>query len=162
MKQLSKSLLLMLTFVVSVIAVIFNPESLQAATSESVAKTPPPPLEMSIEGYFDPSYKYLDQGDSTIIDKGNRTAQINVTTIAKQTVASIGATIYLEKWTGTAWITVSTTPASISENNTSYFDGYAIMSTASGYYYRARTLHWVSHNGVYEQGERVTNAILAK
>ena len=42
------------------------------------------------------------------------------------------------------------------------FNGYAVYGIVSGYYSRARTVHWVSHNGVYEQGERVTNTILAK
>jgi hypothetical protein len=123
-------------------------------------KTSPPPGEMYIEGFFDPSFNYLDQGDSNILDKGNQTAEVSVSTTAKQTVASIGATIYLEKWTGTVWIQVGS--QTISASNKMLFNGYSIFNTISGYYYRARTVHWVSHNGVYEQGERITNTILTK
>ena len=161
MKQMYKSLFVMIAFILS-FALIVPPEALHAAKSNNTeAKTPPPPSEFYIEGFFDPSFKYLDQGESNTLDKGNQTAEITVTTVAKQTVASIGATIYLEKWTGSAWVQVGT-PAQLSSSNKMQFNGYAVYGIVSGYYYRARTVHWVSHNGVYEQGERVTNTSLAK
>ncbi|MFC5648737.1 hypothetical protein ACFPYJ_06265 [Paenibacillus solisilvae] len=159
MKQVSKSIFLIFTLLIS-ITTISTPPSLQAASSKPVAKTSPPPAEISILGFFDPAFKYLDQGDSNTLDKGNETAEIDVSTIAKQTVASIGVNIYLEKWTGSEWVQIGST--SVSASKKIIMSGYAIFGITTGYYYRARTVHWVSHNGVYEQGERYTNTILAR
>ena len=149
-------------FAVVVCSMLLVPPSVTHAAKPSTteAKTPPPPIEITIEGFFDPSFKYLDQGDSNTVDKGNQTAEVTVTTIAKQTVASIGATIYFDKWTGSAWVQVGS--QTVSTSNKMLFNGYAVFGTVSGYYYRARTVHWVSNNGTYEQGNYTSNTILAK
>lgn len=134
--------------------------SLASGLDPSGALTPPPPIIFTPLGFFDPSFIYLDQGDSSIVDNGDQTVTINVSTVAKQTVASIGASIYLEKWSGSAWVQIGS-PAHLSASNKMMFSGYATFNVVSGYYYRARTVHWTSHGGIYEQGERLTNNILA-
>jgi hypothetical protein len=158
MKHFAKSFIVVLTLALG-ITLIVTPQTARAATA---ANTPPPPGKMSIQGFFDPSFKYLDQGNSSILDNGNQTANISVTTVAKQLVASIGANVYLDRWNGSVWVQVNSVPAQLSSSNTNYLDGYCVFSITSGYYYRARTQHWVINNGVYEQGDRTTASILAK
>lgn len=94
------------------------------------------------------------------MDNGDQTVEIKVSTVAKQTVESIGASIYLERWTGSTWLQVGN-PAHLSATKRMMFSGHTTFNVVSGYYYRARTVHWTSHDGVYEQGERLTNTILA-
>ncbi|WP_143089075.1 DUF6147 family protein [Paenibacillus sp. UNC496MF] len=159
MKQLSKLIFLIFTLVI-LITTISIPPSLQASGLKPGVKTSPPPTEISILGFFDPIFKYLDQGDSNTLDRGNENAEIDVSTIAKQTVASIGVNIYLEKWTGSEWVQIGS--STVSASNKMIMSGYAIFRITTGYYYRARTVHWVNHNGTYEQGERYTNTILAR
>jgi hypothetical protein len=118
-----------------------------------------PEPDVGIQGFFDPSFLYLDQGDNSIVNNGNQTITINVTTIAKQTVNSIGATIFFDWWNGSSWVELNSTL--ISDANKKIFGGYATFSAPAGYYYRARTVHWVNHNGVFEQGVRVTATVLA-
>lgn len=153
---------LVFLFAVLVCSMLLVPLAVTHAATPNITepKTPPPPVKMTIQGFFDPSFKYLDQGDSNTVDKGNQTAEVTVSTIAKQTVASIGANIYFDKWTGTAWVQVGST--TVSSSSKMMFNGYAVFSTISGYYYRARTVHWVSNNGTYEQGNYTSNTILAK
>ena len=61
MKQLSKSIFLIFTLLIF-ITTSSTPPSLAAASSKPGAKTSPPPTEISILGFFDPAFKYLDQG----------------------------------------------------------------------------------------------------
>jgi hypothetical protein len=129
------------------------------AAKATTAKTNPPPVLVTPFSIFDPSFEYLSEGESTILDNGDQTARINVSTIAKTTVSSIGATIYLEKWTGSQWIEVSS--KALNASNRMLFSGYAEFNITSGYYYRARTTHWTSQDGVYEHGESITSSILA-
>jgi hypothetical protein len=159
MKNVSKYLMLMFSFILGV-TLLIAPQTMQAASSTSAPKTSPPQTLMTIQGFFDPSYIYLDRGDSSIVDRGDQVAHISVTTYAKKTVASIGVTIYLERYTGSQWIQVGTCP--LSTSNSDHYSGSADMGIVSGYYYRARTVHWTSNSGVYEQGERLSATILAK
>jgi hypothetical protein len=159
MKNVFKSHMLLFSFVL-IVTSFFSPQTSRASTLDKDAKTSPPPTLMTTQGFFDPSFTYLDRGDSSIVDSGNQVAHISVTTYAKQSVASIGVTIYLERWTGSAWVQVGTCP--LSTSNSDHYSGYADMGIVTGYYYRARTIHWTSNSGVYEQGERLTTTILAK
>ncbi|WP_169088574.1 hypothetical protein [Paenibacillus sp. PL91] len=132
-----------------------------AKKNGSGALTTPPTPEFQIMGFFDINNKYLDQGDVSIRDNSNQTATITVTTVAKQSVQKIGATVYLQKWTGTEWIDVGSA-TTLSGDNKSYFSNSVTKTTTSGYYFRTRTLHWINHSGVYEQGELISGHILVK
>ena len=160
MKRFSKLLSSLIAVYLCLSLTVPPGSSLASELNPSGALTSPPPIIFSLLGFFDPSFIYLDQGDSSSVDNGNQTVTINVSTVAKQTVASIGASIYLEKWSGSAWVQVGS-PAHLSASNKMIFAGQTTFSVVSGYYYRARTVHWTSHSGVYEQGERLTNNILA-
>ncbi len=74
----------------------------------STAKTPPPPEEMETMGAFNPNHLYLDNGYGGIEHLGNGAVQISGHTRAKQFVDVVGVKLILQRWTGTAWINVTT------------------------------------------------------
>lgn len=161
MKAVSKFSLTLLTMYLSLLLAL-SPNFVYAShVSQTKDLTPSPPVVIAPQGFFDPSFEFLDQGDSSIIDNGDQTVEVKVSTVAKKSVSSIGASIYLERWTGNSWVQIGH-PALVSASDKMLFSGHATFSVQSGYYYRARTVHWTSHNGVYEQGERLTKTILAQ
>ncbi len=129
-----------------------------ANASQIEAKTSPPPVSLQPYGFFDPSDKYLLDGSVTIA-KNSGKAKISATTYATQVVDSVGFTIYLEKWTGSAWV-ADGQGVTLSGNNKDAYDNYVTKNVESGYYYRAHTVHWVSHGGDYEHGDRYTDSKL--
>ncbi|CAM3636843.1 hypothetical protein [Marinicrinis lubricantis] len=131
----------------------------EASKKESNAPTSPPPTEFQIQGFFDPDFLYLDAGHVSLKDNGNQTFTIHVVTEAKQDVSAIGATVYLQKWTGTEWINRSV--KTVSTTNDWIFSGDLTANVESGYYYRVRVIHYVNHNGTYESGETVSGHLLA-
>ncbi|MFE5321486.1 hypothetical protein ACFQ88_22510 [Paenibacillus sp. NPDC056579] len=148
-------------FLVMLFVISLNPAASYAAEqSGKVALTPPPPKEMQIQSFFDPSNKYLDQGKAFIKDNLNQSVTVSVITEAKSDVTSIGGTVYLQKWTGSEWIDVGS-GTTIQDSNTWYFSGEVVKSVEKGYYFRARVMHWISNNGTYEQGQTTSDYILA-
>lgn len=125
------------------------------------AKTPPPPAQVQIEGIFDPNHKYLLDGSNLISKYDSNTINLGGTTFATQIVETIGVNIHLQKWNGSSWENVGL-GSNYSASNQDRFEKTILRSAESGYYYRVRTIHWVSENGIYEQGERVSDYILLK
>lgn len=131
------------------------------AAEKPAAKTSPPPLEqVQPYSFFDPKHIYLQDG-AVSISKGSKQGNIRITatTYAKKEVESIGVTFYLQKWNGKSWVDVGPGLTSSAKKQDD-FDGAATMEVESGYYYRAHTVHWISSNGVYEQGDRYSDSIL--
>jgi hypothetical protein len=124
------------------------------------ALTPPPPNEFSVESVFDPSQKYLLDGDVGITAETGKVSVFGQTT-ATQNVDSIGVTYYVQKWNGSSWEDYGS-GFTTGTNNTSIYTGTFLKSTTPGYYFRARTIHWVTENGVYEQGELYSGYVLSK
>ncbi|BBH22453.1 hypothetical protein Back11_37980 [Paenibacillus baekrokdamisoli] len=147
-------------FIITLSFILVPTTSFGAVAQRQTPLTSPPPTEIRMQGFFESNNKYLDQGDVSIKDNLDQTVTITVSTVSKSTVSSIGATIYLQKYTGSTWIDVG--PATtITGSNKWYFTGEAKKTTTKGYYFRARTVHWVSNNGTYEQGEITSDYILA-
>src|SRR5690606_4941264 len=101
--------------------------SFASENSSSTALTSPPPIIFMPQGFFDPALNYLDQGDCNIMDNGDQTVEIKVSTVAKQTVESIGASIYLERWTGSTWLQVGN-PAHLSATKRMMFSGHTTFN----------------------------------
>ncbi|WP_163537355.1 hypothetical protein [Gracilibacillus sp. YIM 98692] len=125
------------------------------------AKTPPPVEEMNTEGFFNSNHKYLLDGTNLLSQYDSSYVRLEGTTYAKQIVDSIGITFYLQKWNGSSWEYVGS-GSTYSDSNRDVFDKTVLRYAEKGYYYRLKTKHWISHDGVYEQGEVVSDYILMK
>ena len=112
------------------------------------------------QGYFDPNFKYLESGYNTIQANGNKTITITANTYATQNVQLIGIIIYFDRWDGSSWTNLNYSYQS--DVNIWGYMGGATFYCTPGYYYRGRTVHWVSHNSVYEEGLRVTPSMLCQ
>lgn len=128
--------------------------------SVSLAKTSPPPPEIQIQSAYS-GYTYLQASYRSIKDNLNQTVTITVTTEAKQTVSELGGTVYLQRYTGTQWVDVGS-GNTLKSVDTNYASKSITLTTTSGYYYRARVVHYAKHNGTTEQATEYTDTILAK
>jgi len=127
-----------------------------AAPSGVIALTSAPPIELF--SVFDPSHLYLGSGNSSITPSSGKVT-VSATTFAYTSVDSIGIIFYVEKWDGSSWNTVGS-GSTMGTNNASSYHNLFVKSVDAGYYYRAKTIHWVIHGGKYEQGEVITSSVL--
>jgi hypothetical protein len=109
---------------------------------------------------FNPSHLYLDNG-TVSISATTGMVTVTATTTAGLAVDSIGITFYVQKLNGSTWETVGSGSTTGGNNAASYSNSYSKAVTA-GSTYRARTVHWVIENGVYEEGERFSNSVVGK
>ncbi|TFE29384.1 hypothetical protein [Cohnella luojiensis] len=130
-----------------------------AAESYSLALTSPPPEEKT-QSSFNPSHLYLDNGTNSVVATSG-SITITAETSAVQVVDSIGITFYVQKWNGSAWETIGS-GSTTGGNQLIRYNNSVNKSVTAGYYYRARTIHWVIENGTYEEGERLSNAVLGQ
>jgi hypothetical protein len=117
-----------------------------------------PPAEP--QSVFNPNHLYLDNGTNSI-SASTGSITVSALTTATQIVDSIGITFYVQKWNGSAWEVVGS-GTTMSGNLLIAYSNAITKSVTAGYYYRARTIHWVIENGVYEEGERFSNIVLGK
>lgn len=161
MLKFGKRQITLYTLALLIIFSAFNVTSHAASISDDGAKTPPPPAsQLGILGFFDEDQDYLLDGFNKMSQKSSGKVSITGTTLAYDKVDSIGVTLYLQKWNGSAWknvdtggVTYSTAKKDVYTNGTSY-------TVPTGYYYRLRTVHWVTDDGTYEQGERFSDYLL--
>lgn len=118
-----------------------------------IAKTPPP-----VDNYtslfatkFDPDFDYLESGGGYISYVGNQKVLISGETMGTVHVDMIGVQITLQRWTGTAWVDVYSTPNVVSSQS-AYVYKDAVVGVSEGYYYRVKTTHWTKHGNTTEEG----------
>ncbi|WP_195574395.1 hypothetical protein [Paenibacillus sp. 1001270B_150601_E10] len=149
---------------VTLFVLVFQPTQTLASGSTFLNQIPPSPFSSSIIaplGFFDPSNQYLEQGETKIIDNGDQTVTIEMSTTSYSQVASIGATVTLQMWTGGVWADVGTSTTK-SKSNDWYFKDKVTKVVSRGYYFRVKSTHWINTGSVYEQGVMVSNSILIK
>ena len=127
-----------------------------AAPSEAVALTSAPPIELF--SVFNPNHLHLENGVNSITATTGKVT-VSATTVANKTVDSIGIIFYVQKWNGSSWENVGA-GSTVGTNHDSVYHNTFGKTVEAGYYYRARTIHWVIHNGKYEEGEVITGSIL--
>jgi hypothetical protein len=153
----SRKILTILCFMLG-IAFAFSPTASYAA-SGTKPRTSAPPIMMHTDALYS-GYTYLYSGTTSIKDNLNQTADITITTQSKSTVQEVGGTVYLQEWTGSTWVDVGN-PTTLSLTNTTYCQKVATKTTASGYYFRARVIHFVHQAGKTEEVEEFSDYILA-
>lgn len=121
------------------------------------ALTAPPPVEMNIMS-MNPQNVYLSDATTSIRNSGSSSLQVSANTYASQLVDSIGANMYLQRWTGTLWVDIESS-FERTTNSSSYF-GVKNWGAINGYYYRGKTVHWVKKGSTYEEAVTHSDTIL--
>lgn len=128
-----------------------------SSSAETVAKTAPPPIEFRpLTDYT--GYTYLLSSSRSITDNLNQTASIAVSTRTKSIVDEVGAIVQLQQWTGSAWVD-NGTASTLSAANTNFLSGTSAKSAPSGYYYRAKVIHYAKKGGITEQVTEYSDSI---
>lgn len=125
-----------------------------------VAKTSPPPPDISLFTVFDPNFSYLNQGHAYITNEGDLKVNISGDSTAVKRVDKVGIQLTLQRWTGSIWINVVTSSSTYETDSTSTYASYSGLSVMSGYYYRTKSYHWIEEGSTVESGTRYSSSIL--
>jgi len=116
-----------------------------ANASPSGAMTPPPPAQDEVIAPL--ATQYLTSWSCFIINNGDGTVSLTGYSQANQFVDQIWVSLYLQRWDGSNWVTVSS-GYKTTVYNSDYAEGAQRLSVTRGYYYRTMAKHQVIHNGV--------------
>jgi hypothetical protein len=151
------SLMVKICLVVTLVMVLAPASSFASNTTKPL--TSPPPIVFQPMSLFI-GHTYLESGTVSILDNLNQTAKITATTYSTATVQTVGAIFQLQRWTGTDWIDVGAATSQSASNNFSFY-GTSTKTITTGYYYRAKTTHFIHDVGLTEQDYLYSPAILA-
>ncbi|WP_133305018.1 hypothetical protein [Paenibacillus pinisoli] len=140
------------------LALVMVPQ-LAAAGEATVPQTSPPPMMVQPMAVFD-GYTYLQSSDVTITMQSNLNLYVASVTNAKSSVSNIGGNIQLQEWSGTSWINLVPSHTYSAKNVTSA-NGNTSKTVRSGYYYRAKVTHTITHNGITETVTEYSDTVLA-
>lgn len=147
-------------FMLLAMALLLTP--LVSATGEAAQITKPktsaPPDIMQPMGLYT-GYTYLWYSTIMLTDNNNGTISIGPTTLSKSTIDEVGAIVQLQRWTGSAWVD-SGTETTLKALNTDFYGGSTSKAATTGYYYRAKVIHYCKHGSVYESATEYTGSIL--
>lgn len=124
------------------------------------ALTPPPPVELNVNSMNLMANNYLTSYYSSISKSSSSQVSVYGSTSAGQAVDAIGIQFVLQRWTGTAWVDAGA--SSDNGTNKASHSATKTFSVTQGYYYRAKTTHWINENGTYEDGVYYTNSLLVE
>lgn len=124
------------------------------------ALTLPPPTFIQPLTVFDPNYTYLEKGGSSISDLGSQKVNIWGETFGTVHVDEIGVQLTLERWTGSAWVEIYSGSSTTDTASAYVYQSYIISPVQKGYYYRAKSQHWVKKGNTNESGTRYSASIL--
>ncbi|GIP41248.1 hypothetical protein J31TS4_45280 [Paenibacillus sp. J31TS4] len=146
-----------------------------AAVYPNGAKTPPPPesdmkgsgliLERSSStgsmqpNAINPGQIYLSSGNASLVDRGGGKAGMIGQTYATQIVDTVGLEVRIQRWTGSSWDTLYTTPTITNSNSANVYGQDSALVT-KGYYYRAWGYHFIIQGTAFESGYTYSDSIL--
>ncbi|MDU5145406.1 MAG: hypothetical protein E6230_24830 [Paenibacillus dendritiformis] len=153
MKKVVSSLLsftLIFMFSASIVAAQPIANTLSLADDEDYA---------TVYSIFGPGYDYLFDGGASVANLGNGKVSISAFSSATQRVDSIGVQVTLQQWTGSTWIDVYKSPNTSSKSSANTYRNHEV-EVSKGYYYRAKSYHWIQHGDTKEEGTLYTGSIL--
>ncbi|WP_216829631.1 hypothetical protein [Alkalihalobacterium elongatum] len=130
---------------------------------EPGALTPPPTIGYDLVEGEDQLFYYssstLISNAYSSISRSNNTVRVSGNTYANRTVDELRLTLEIQRWDGSKWITIGSKGPFIDYNwyFTSASQSYIVTK---GYYYRARTNHYVRLGRTTEQVTRYSSHIL--
>ncbi|WP_449240931.1 hypothetical protein [Desulfoscipio gibsoniae] len=113
------------------------------ATSSTLS--PPPPEDQDEISIL--STEYLSDWDCYLIDNGDGTVTIRGYSQANRYVDEIYVKLYLQKWDGSSWQTVSSGYRKTANDNI-YVSHSKNISVQTGAYYRTLSYHQIIHNDI--------------
>lgn len=140
--------------------IVLPPQGQAASHIEPGALTAPPPGLIQPLTLFDPNFSYLERGAGYISELSNGRLNIWGDTAATVYVDEIGVGLTLQRWTGSAWIDVISGTPAIDSDSAYTYQSHILTSVAKGYYYRTKSLHWITYGDVSESGTRYSGSIL--
>ncbi|MHA0857969.1 hypothetical protein [Paenibacillus sp. CMAA1364] len=148
----------MVTMLVAFMSMLFVMEASASEAKVPGALTTPPPQEMVSPLTFNPSFKYLYDGQLSLNAIGNLKVKLTVNTTAYEVVNSIGADVTIQRWTGSDWVSVQTTV--LSTTSSDMYTGSASWIVTKGYYYRGKSNHWIWKGSLKEESVLYTASSL--
>lgn len=130
--------------------------------AKPIAFTSLPPDEnnpVTVYSIFGSDYDYLFDGGATVANLNNGKVSISAYSAATQRVDFIGVQVTLQQWTGSTWIDVYKSPNKASQSSANTYRNHEV-EVSKGYYYRAKSYHWIQHDDTKEEGTLYTGSIL--
>lgn len=102
------------------------------------------------------SLQYLQDWNCNLIPSGGGYINITGFTQAYQNVDYIMVRLYLQRWNGSSWVDLASWP--FERYNASKAEGAKGLQVLTGYYYRARAEHSLTHGGTTESAKSYSNS----
>jgi hypothetical protein len=150
MKRIQKTLgLIFLSFLVVCFAPLATAGNLAPAQQDPNAT----PGDVGIE-----STQYIKSYNSNVNKTGASTLRVDGYTESYSSVDTIGVKIYLQTWTDGMWVDIAYV-GDFKKSNAYYTSGAAEYTVTRGKYYRSRSIHYVTHNGITEQKNYISTYV---
>jgi hypothetical protein len=104
------------------------------------------------------STQYIKSYNSTVGKTGTSTLKVDGYTESYSSVDTIGVKIYLQTWTDGMWVDIAYV-GDFKKSNAYYTSGAAEYTVTRGKYYRSRSIHYVTHNGITEQKNYISTYV---
>lgn len=148
-----------LSFLCFAMLLLFSAQFVSAEPMDETQSPSDDELPLTIFSLFDPDYKYLNNGGTSVSNIGNSKISISGYSTAKQRVDTIGVQLTLQRWTGSNWVDIYRSPkAELATSSNTYTEHE--VTVAPGYYYRSKSSHWTQHGSVKEEGTLYSGSIL--
>lgn len=124
---------------------------LPSFASVNSPKTQPPPPDKT-RAVAPLSTLYLSSWGCSISQQSSNTVLLSGYSEANVPVNKIWVTLYLQRWNGSQWVTISSGYKSTGYNTVS-ITGKQTLTVTPGYYYRTMGQHQCYNNGVYDPSQ---------
>lgn len=132
---------------VLMLAVLTFPALAFAGTHGS--KTPPPPPQDKVQAVAPMSTRYLSAWGCSIDQRSSNSVLLSGYSESYMPVSKIWVTLYLQRWDGSQWVTISGGYNATAYNTVSV-TGKHNLTVTPGYYYRTMARHQCYNNGSYD------------
>jgi hypothetical protein len=137
--------------ILSVLLLAIVVSHVQALAASQGPKTPPPPSEKT-QVVAPLTTLWLSAWNCSISQQSSNTVLLSGYADANIPVNQIWVILYLQRWNGSQWITVSNGYKSTGTNTPS-ITGKQTLTVTLGYYYRAMGNYQCYNNGIYDPSQ---------
>ena len=129
----------------------------QIGTATTACSDPQSGIVVNLEKTSGVSTSLIKQWNCAIIDNSNGVVAISGETITYGNVDYLDVTVYLQRWSGSGWVNV--TSRTYSDSYSSYVSGSNQFNVSRGYSYRCRAVHTANSGSASQTTTSVSNAI---